>query len=278
MIQSWHAPPDLLTRYAQRPSAVDDVTAASLEAHLLACGDCRAVVAASAPVAELDDLWAGIADRIDQPRASAAERLLHRLGVGPEAARLIGATRALQLAWLASLVAAVAIAVLAADAGDGEGAFLVVAPLLPLAAVGVAFAAGADPIGELGQATPLAGVGLLLRRAVPVLVAAFAVLAVTSGLLPAGRAHAAWILPALALAVGAIALSTTVGVERAAAGLAGAWLGGLLVLWLLGRPTQAEDIAAFQPGGQAALAALAALAAAATFARRHATLPIGGQR
>ena len=45
---TWHAPDDVLERYSSRPSEVDEVTAMSVEAHLLECGECRAVVSAVA--------------------------------------------------------------------------------------------------------------------------------------------------------------------------------------------------------------------------------------
>ncbi len=164
----WHAPAAALTDFATDPESVEPTVAASLELHLLQCNECRAVVAAAASPFAAAASWDAVADRIDRPKPSLVERLLRRLGVTDTVARLVGATRPLQVAWLAAMAAVVALAVLAAQRADDAGPFLVIAPLVPLAAVALAFRAGAEPAGEAGAVAPVAGVGLVLRRAVAV--------------------------------------------------------------------------------------------------------------
>src|SRR4051812_19011263 len=103
-VSDWHATPEVLARFATAPDAVDDLTAASLEAHLLGCGPCRravATAAAGAPVAAAVT-WDEIADRIDRPRPTVTERLLARF-VPDHVARIVAATPALRLAWLAAV-------------------------------------------------------------------------------------------------------------------------------------------------------------------------------
>jgi hypothetical protein len=71
------------------------------------------------------------------------------------------------------------------------------------------------------------------------------------------------VLPALALALGSLALGTWLRVEVAVGVLAGAWLSGVWSLWwLAGRDIPLADSAAFSVTGQ--MTAFAAAVAAAT--------------
>ena len=258
----WHVPTALLARFADDSGAVDDITAASIDAHLLACAECRQALTAAAAPALATTSWAAIADRIDRPRSTVLERFLQRLGMGSGTTRLLAATPALQAAGLA-VVAAVAVTagVLSRTAG-ADGIFLVLAPLVPLAAVAASFASAADPAGEAGVGTPLHGAGLVLRRT-------SAILAVNLGLLGAGAlvlpdlgpSAAAWVLPSLALALGALALGTWLRAEVAVAALASGWLLTVWSLWWsAGHDVAVADSATFAASGQ--MAALAAVAAA----------------
>ncbi|MFN0089891.1 MAG: zf-HC2 domain-containing protein [Acidimicrobiales bacterium] len=261
----WHAPPDVLARFVHNPAALDDMTAASVEAHLVVCADCRGQLTAAVSPALVTTSWDAIADRIDQRRPALLERVLHRIGVGSGLGRLLAATPALRGAGL------LAICVLAAGAGvlsltaDAEGPFLVLAPLVPLGAVAVSFAPAADPAGEAGVATPMHGAGLVIRRAIAVVGVTFGVLGAAALALPdLGPAAAAWLLPALALALGALALGTWLRVEVALAVLTGTWLLGVLsVWWIAGHDVPLVDSAAFSAAGQIAVVAAAATIAAA---------------
>jgi hypothetical protein len=260
----WHVPPALLTRLADDSGAVDDITAASIDAHLLACARCRHGLTASAAPDLAATSWAAVADRIDRPRTTVLERLLRRLGMRSGTTRLLAATPALQAAGLAVVaVVGVTAGVVSRTAG-AEGIFLVLAPLVPLAAVAASFASAADPAGEVGVGTPLHGAGLVLRRA-------SAVLAVNLGLLGAGAlvlpdlgpSAAAWVLPSLALALAALALGTWLRAEVAVATLASGWLLTVWSLWwVAGHDVALADSATFAASGQ--MVALAATAAAVT--------------
>lgn len=271
----WHAPPSLLARFARDPAAVDDVTAASIETHLVACPACRAQLANVAP-ADLVASWDAVADLIDRPRRSFTERFLARLGFGSGLARLIGATPALRLAGLALIAGLAAAAVLLAWEADAGGPFLVLAPLVPLAAVAATFAPASEPAGETGVATPLHGASLALRRAALVLAATFVLLGMAAlGVPGLGLESAAWVLPALALALGSLALGTWWRVEHCVAGLAVAWMTVIAAVRLVeGRSLAFRETALFGPPGQAAAVAAALAAAAVLAARsdRYATL------
>ena len=118
---TWHVPDEVLERFAAAPRSLDSATASSTEAHLLTCGRCRGTVAAAVPTPELDATWAAIADRVDAPRPGPVERVLGVLGIRPETARLVTATPALQLGWVASVVIVTALAVVAAMFAGGLG-------------------------------------------------------------------------------------------------------------------------------------------------------------
>lgn len=271
----WHAPANLLARFAAEPGLIDDVTAASLETHLVACSACRAHLAAAAPL-DAAASWEAVADRIDRPRASLAERLLERLGVGGGLARLVSATPALRLAGLAVIAGLAAAAVALAREADAGGPFLVLAPLVPLAVVAATFAPAADPAGEAGVATPLHGAGLALRRASVVLGMTFVLLGLASVGVPGlGLESAAWVLPALALALGSLALGTWWRVEHCVAGLASSWLATIASLRLVeGRQFALGESAVFTTSGQVTALAVALLATAILTTRsdRFATL------
>jgi hypothetical protein len=258
----WHVPPALLARFGDDSNAVDDITAASIDAHLLACAECRHALTAAAAPALAATSWAAVADRIDRPRTTVLERLLRRLGMGSGTTRLLAATPALRAAGLVAVaVVAVTAGVLSRTAG-ADGIFLVLAPLVPLAAVAASFASAADPAGEVGVGTPLHGAGLVLRRASAILAVNLGLLGAAALALPdLGPSAAAWVLPALALALGALALGTWMRAEVAVATLATGWLLTVWSMWwFAGHDVAVADSATFAATGQ--MAALAATAAA----------------
>jgi hypothetical protein len=274
---TWHATPTVLSQFATDPEAVDANVAASVELHLLQCGECRAAVAAAAPSETRAASWDAVADRIDRPKPSLVERLLRRFGVTETVARLVGATWPLQLAWLAALAVVVGGAVLAAQHADNPAPFLLVAPLLPLATVAIAFRAGADPAGEAGAVVPVAGVGLVLRRAVAVVGATLVVLLVGALTLPhLSATDATWVVPALALSLGSLALSTWMRVETAAGILAAGWLGALWTAALEARGRiRIVELAPLAAPGQLAFAVIAVASIAVLVARRDTFATLG---
>lgn len=267
---SWHAAPEVLERFAREPELLDDTTASSVEQHLLACDDCRAAVAGAAAPGAVEASWLAVAEVIDRPRPSVLERLLTRIGVSGDTARLVAATSGLQLAWLGTVVLLASGAVGVAGDEGSDAFFLVVAPLLPLAATALAFLPAADPSGEAGVATALHGVGVAVRRVVATVVPTVAVLVVLTPALPDASARsAAWLLPALALAASSLLLATFARMP-VAVGLAA--VGWLLVLVSLrvaqGVGGQLGESPAFGPGGQLAAAATFVIAATGLVLRR----------
>jgi hypothetical protein len=261
---TWHPDEALLARYAA--AAVDDADAAPVEAHLLACAACRADVAVRLPGPRLDAVWSDVVDRIDRPRVGVAERVLVALGVAPHLARLLAATPALTGSWVAAVAGVLLFGVLAAHLAEGGvSAFLALAPLIPLAGIATAYGPGVDPAYEVAAAAPMPSIRLLLLRALAVLASSCALVGVASLALPVGWAAAAWLLPALALSLGALALGSVVDPLRASVGVAAAWATGVLAVTL--GPGSADVL--LTPGAQLAAGGLAAIAGVAVALRRQ---------
>lgn len=266
---TWHAPQDALVRFARAPEALDPTTAASIEQHLVACSDCRALVAEAADPAPLAASWAAITDVLDQPRATLSERVLTRFGMPTGMARIVGATPGLRLAWLATVAFLAVAAVGLARRSGSESLFLAVAPLLPLGSVLLAFLPTEEPGGEAAAATPLYGAGVVLRRAVATLVPSFIVVGVASAALPDLADAARWLLPGLALSLGSLALSTYVRPLVASTGLTAAWVALLTGVQAYdGRTIPLSTTVLFATEGQVVAVLLAAAAAVVLNTRR----------
>jgi hypothetical protein len=269
MTTDWHAATGTLIRFAEDPGGLDPATAASVEAHLVACSSCRRSLADVSDPATLQASWQPIADRIDQPRPHTVERLLRRGGVGEETARLVSATPALSVAWLAAMTLVAAAAVWASRLAGADGPYLLIAPIAPLAAVAITFASVTDPAGEAGIPTPMNGVDLFLRRAVAVLVPAFLVLGAFGLGLPSFAGAVAWVLPALALTLASLALGTWWRLELTATGLALAWLVAVTAIRRLqGQAVAFADSMVFSASGQIAFLVLG-IVAGLVLAVRH---------
>lgn len=213
MTQTWHADEKTLRAWADGSAA--PVLAASLEAHLLRCAECRRRTATLATAAPTDDAarrWDAIADEIDRP----GSRWLLRLGLS---------TPALRTAWLGALLMLLILPGLVNLVGGRIPLMLALAPVAPLAAVALAYGRGAEPAGELALATPAAGLRLVAARAL--------VVAVTAVPLGVGAALAVglpqqialgWLLPGAALsALVLLAGTTRVDPSVVAAALGSVW-------------------------------------------------------
>ncbi len=268
---TWHAPASLIEQYAADPSSVDDARASSLEAHLVGCAACRDALDTMVGPFVAVESWSALVDVIDRPHERLLEWGLRRMRVPEGWSRLLGATPAFTLAWLAAVAAITALIVALAGANDATGGFLVVAPLVPLVLVTGVFAPVSDPAGEAGVATAMHGFGLVVRRAVIVGVTAFVALGVADlALGDLGAPVAAWVLPSLVLSVSVIALATWIPAEVAAVVLVGAWLIGVAIVWWI-RDGHVEIAATpiFGVQGQMLWIALLALAAVAVVMRRE---------
>ncbi|HVE94638.1 MAG TPA: zf-HC2 domain-containing protein [Acidimicrobiales bacterium] len=273
---TWHLDEDATQRYVN--GDLGAAHAASVEAHLLACAKCRALLGARIDESRLQATWTAVADVVDQPRVRAFERLLLRVGVPEHLARLVVLSPSLRIPWLLAvsslLLLSTATTHTTAIAADrGFFLFLVLAPLLPLAGIALAFAPRADPARELLVAAPISGIEMLLVRSVTVLVTTTVLTAIAAVAVPGNEwSVATWLLPALGLTTAALAMSRWMSASAAAIGLGAAWL--LAASWVaLGNTTRThfvDSFVAFRPAGQAAFIVLTIAAGVVVITQRNA--------
>lgn len=222
----WHIDAGLFADYDR--GALDPSRVMAVDAHLLTCATCRGRV--EVDTVWLTGNWAAVFDAVHAPRQHPLRRLLGRLGLPEHRIQLLAATPALRWSWLSATAAVLALAVGAAYLGQtgsrvGDILFLVFAPILPVLAVATAYGPPADPMHEITDTTPAAGPPLVLWRATAVVAVAMAMGMAAAVLLPGPGWYAvAWLLPALLLSIGSLALSTIVSLSTAACLLGGAWL------------------------------------------------------
>ncbi len=216
-----HAEDDVLAAYvAGAPIPLDAEWA--LEAHLENCARCRARLAVTPPLAEfLATVWTRISAAATGAPAPVRSRLLRALRTWAPPSQLL---------WLlfGVLVTAAAVGIDVLDAtGHAPSLVLLVAPVAPLLGVAAAWTRGVDPMAELAVASPRAGLQLVLRRTVAVLVVMIPALAAAGVVTDVSLAVC--LVPCLAFTAGTLALGTVVGVARAAVVLGVLWVVAVIV-------------------------------------------------
>ena len=262
---SVHLEHEWLERYAR--GELDQARSFSVEAHLPACERCRAAIAGLVDPGRLSRTWEAVDLAIDAPAPGPVERLLQRLGVPEATARLLALTPSLRPSWLLAVAVVLAFGAVAADWRGETGlmAFLLVAPLLPLAGVAVAYGPHVEPAHEIALAAPAGTLRLLLLRTVAVVGATTALAAVAAVALPGfDWSAAAWLVPSLGLTLAALGLATSTGSAAACAIVASTWVCAVLAAWRV-----ADDpLIAFGSLGQLACLVAALAGAALVIARR----------
>ena len=273
--RGWHAGEQELAAY--ETGRAHRSLAASIEAHLLRCAECRTALAARTPAAETDRAWARLADSVDRPSTS----LLGRLTGGHWFARSVVATPALLQAALAAVVLVGLVPLVTAMvAGDaGVVALLVLAPLAPMAAVAIAYRDRVDPAGEISLAAPSAGLRLVTLRALVVALVALPLAFLVLGAVDRWATEVpmslglAWCLPGLALAALVLLAGTTrLDPVQVAGGLSTGWAVAVVGLVTVRRTLRPEAFAELvaTPAAQTTALAVALAALALTAARRDA--------
>lgn len=211
--------------------------------------------------------WRAITAELDAPRPARIERVLRSLRMPPPIVRVIVATPALRRSWYLSILAVVLVGLGGAepDRPDSLFALLVLAPMLPVLGVAMAYGSAADPSHEIQLATPMRGLRLIAIRAVTVLIVSIVVVGPLSVLSPAARPMAAaWLLPALAVTAASLAMMTVRPPRQATVLVAVTWFAGVLIAQVA-----ADDpLAAFRVGGQLVALAVAVAAGIVIVMRR----------
>ncbi|TQS40364.1 hypothetical protein [Cryptosporangium phraense] len=249
-----------LAGYAAGSTALDDAALWSIETHLDTCAGCRAGLAgfaAPSTRALLDRVSVALDDRIAADPAPAPR------GRAASASRrwLVWTL----VPWLAMTVAVLGCAVLLQAAEPSlPSLVLLLSPVAPLPGVAVAWSRRTDPVWELIATTPAAGLALVLRRTLAVLVVVVPALLLAGA--GTGSSLALVLLPCLAFTAATVALGALTGVRRAAIGLGAVWLAAVLL------PSIAVERLSpvLQPGSAVAWAvATVALAALTPLAGNH---------
>lgn len=217
--------------------------------------------------ARIDANWRAISIELDAPRPSRLERALRLVRVPVPVVRMVAATPALRRSWYLSIVAVVLIGLGVADPTD-EGslfALLVMAPLLPVLGVALAYGSAADPSHEIQLATPTHGLRLVTIRAATVSTFSAVIVVVLSLFNEAARPMAAaWLLPAVAVTSASLAIMTVRPPRQAGSIVALGWFAVVLVA----RIAADDPLAVFRTAGQAAAVAVTAAAIGVAVARR----------
>ncbi|MEV6879894.1 zf-HC2 domain-containing protein [Amycolatopsis sp. NPDC051128] len=205
-----------------------------LEAHLETCAECRARLAAMAPALPVVDVvWARLGAEIELsgvpfhgPAQQRPERARYRSRWWWLATWVTPA----MASWLGMIVLVTLLAALLDHVGRSVldvTAVQLFAPVLPVLGVAASWARGLDPAYEVVVATPRAGLYLVVRRTLAVLLVVLPVLGAAGWL--TGTALALWLLPSLAFTTGTLALGGLIGVTRAAYALVAVWVAVLVL-------------------------------------------------
>ncbi len=213
--------------------------------------------------------WRAITIELDTPKASRLERLLRKVGLPAHLTRLMVATPALRRAFYIATVVAILISLSATNQNnprDDLFALLLIAPLLPVLGVALAYGPSADPAHEIALATPVSGLRLVLTRAAAVLGFSTFWLLIAAVLAPGHQPMAfAWLLPSLGLTAASVALMTFVSPRQAAAIASVVWIVGVSIV----RASATDPLAPFGPILQVTMIVVAGLSLAIAVGRRQ---------
>lgn len=229
-----HGSSTMLRRYVLGEALSTDQVWA-LEVHLESCARCRAavagIVADQRPRASelIGEIWSTIdTKRVPGARRSRWRRFELWLATwaSPAMTPWLGMTLVvLALAWLADLAGQ--------PLAPGLSVLTLLAPVAPLLGIAAAWSHYLDSAYELVAGTPRAGLYLVLRRTVAVLVVVIPLLLLANW--ATGTTSALWLLPCLGFTVATLGIGSLIGLFRAATILIGLWA-ALVVL-----PSMATD-------------------------------------
>ena len=222
---TWHVDEESALRYVAR--GLDAASTSSIESHLLACDRCRATVGGAVDDDLVSFVWSQVADALDGSQLGRVERTLRRLGCSDTTPRIVAATTGARFSYVIAVAISVAMAVVAGHSRGDQAfvAFLLLAPIGPVVATAGAFGRWADPAHAVVSVTPTSKLRIvLIRTAASVLPAIVLTALSVPVLLDRGWLAIAWLLPTLALALGALALSSWIDLEIASLIVCGLWL------------------------------------------------------
>ncbi|MCS7477430.1 zf-HC2 domain-containing protein [Umezawaea endophytica] len=262
-----HPSERLVSRYARGEVDIPADEVWAVESHLESCAVCRARLAdvvEGSTAALVQAVWTDLEPQLT-PKARPRWNPLRGLA---------GWTTPAMVPWLVMTTAVTLVALLFdrfARSPDNEvSVVLLLAPVLPVLGVAVSWAKALDPMHEIVASTPRAGLYLLLRRTVSVLLVVIPTLLFAGS----GTSTALWLLPCLAFTTGTLALGGLVGVTRAAAGLIAVWAAVIIAPSV----AMAQPSFALHHNGLPVWGALFVLGALVVAVRRGAYADLGAHR
>ncbi len=264
MKTSDHITTAVLERYATGGAGIGADALWAVESHLESCASCRGrlvdSVARRSPetMSLLSHVHAGLTTKV----ARSAQMPVRR--TPGWAARWAPPGLWARLAMTVLVLAAALGLDLAGRSSAFPSLVLLVAPVAPLLGVAAVWSVGLDPAHELVVASPRAGLYMVLRRTLAVLVVVIPTLTVAGWL--AGASPSRWLLPCLAFTAGALALGELIGLRLAAGALALAWTAGVIAPSVL----NARSPLILEPSSLPYWAGLIAVIAVALVLRRDA--------
>ena len=265
---SWHVGAESLRSWVDGDAG--SLVSVSVEQHVLKCAHCRDQVAALVPES-IRPPWDDVLAAIEVPRPGLAHRLFVRLGLSESDAKVASTAPTLRVAWLLATMGVLLFVVLTAVLAQegGLGLFLMIAPLIPVTGVAVAYGPSSDPSYETVVAAPFAMVRLILLRTLSVLVTSVPLVVITGLLLPTSPIVAvAWLLPAAGFIAVVLTASNWVDPTHAAAAVGVAWVA--LVSWAV----RIDDpLAVFAPVAMGAYVVLLVVAILAQLYRLFGSTP-----
>ena len=264
----WHVRPEVWERYVA--GALDFPAQSAVDTHVQRCARCQraAVTHAEAPV--LDRAWQNVSLEVARPRPSAVWRWLLRAGVPDSDVAVLRASSGLYRPWVVSILAALVCAFLTGSTAQQDRVFVLLAPLIPVLAVALAYDA-TDPMRELETSTPFSKLRMALLRTSAALAVALPVTTGMGLLVPGLRGVAfVWLLPGLCLAVAMLLLLTWWTAWVAAGVVASGWVAAGVLL------TDARSAGVVDSAGAQLAFAVIALALALLLLVRTRTVRLQG--
>lgn len=218
----WHVDAQLWRAYTD--GALDEVIEASIDAHVVECASCRAAASEQVQDVELAALWERVRDEVRSPRVPWTARWLRRIGVADGDLVVVGAADGIAAAWALAVGGALLCALLSGAVPTRQDeTFLLIAPLVPVAAVVASFHA-TDRLRTLTAVTPFSQLRLTLLRTIATLTVALpATLAVGLGIPGLESLAFVWLLPSLALTSATLVLLSSYRPATASGVVAAAW-------------------------------------------------------
>jgi len=138
---TWHAAPESIADWIAGNGSEN--SAAAVEAHLMGCANCRALVRSLQEESDLRPVWTRVADAIESPAPNVLTRAMRLVGVSEPDSLVLRAAPAYTAAWAVAVGVVVALTFFASTINPDRMLmfYLLFAPLVPIAGI----AAASDP-------------------------------------------------------------------------------------------------------------------------------------